>query len=101
MNNAFWSPQDEAAYYRQELEKVKLHRNTAFETGFDAGAVWGIEYGLEKAAEVFADCSELWPPFPPELIKAFAESMKSSIPAISASLTSGLQEARQQAKEEL
>ena len=100
MSNAFWSPQDEAAYFRHEFERVKEQRNTAFLTGFDAGVEWGISHGLEKAAEVFAGCSELWPPFPPELIKAFAESMKSSIPAISASLTSGLQEARQQAKEE-
>lgn len=100
MSGAFWSPQDEVEYLRQQLEQVKAQRNTAFKTGFDAGAVWGISHGLEKTAEIFDGCADLWPPFPPELIKAFSESMKSSIPTISAALTDGMNEARKQAEGE-
>lgn len=94
----FWSPQDEAEYFRQELLKVKEQRNSAFKTGFDAGAIWGISHGLNKVAEIFDATANMWPDFPPELVKAFAGAMVNSIPVISASLTDGLKEARQQAE---
>ena len=97
MRGVFWSPQDELGYLRQQLEQVKAQRNTAFLTGFDAGGMWGISQGLEKTAEVFAATADKWPNFPPELVKAFAETVKFNIPTIHAVLTEGMKEARQQA----
>ena len=98
MSGAFWSPQDEVAYLRQQLEQTKAQRNAAFKTGFDAGAVWGITHGLNKTAEVFDGCADKWPDFPPAMVKLFAEAVVNSIPIISATLTEGLVEARQQAE---
>ena len=96
--NALWTPHDEAEYFRQELLKVKEQRNTAFTAGFDAGGVWGMTHGLNKAAEIFDENAELWPDFPPKLIREFCAAIKNSTPTISQSITDGLKEARQQAE---